>query len=209
MFSLHFIQRIQNIFRAVDKTLERKGHSFGRCADYGLFSWILVIRDCTFNIIRPTILFVSYLGAFRHINVFFFSWGETESTWYCGHYWPIVPAPDDRWWLWSNRWNANWQGKPKYSEKTCPSATLSTTNPTWPDPCSNPGCRCGKSATNRLSYGAASHKRNFTLKGSSWRRMRNISLKARFRFMRSSLWRVFTVSQCPCLCASVVVPSQV
>jgi hypothetical protein len=24
--------------------------------------------------------------------------------------------------------------KPKYSEKTCPNATLSTTNPTWPDP---------------------------------------------------------------------------
>jgi hypothetical protein len=23
-----------------------------------------------------------------------------------------------------------WQGKPKYSEKTCPSSTLSTTNPT-------------------------------------------------------------------------------
>jgi hypothetical protein len=47
--------------------------------------------------------------------------------------WPIVPAPDDRWWwwLWSNRWNANWQGKQKYSEKTCPSAILSTTNPTW------------------------------------------------------------------------------
>jgi hypothetical protein len=29
---------------------------------------------------------------------FFFSysgWGETESTWYVGHCWPIVPAPDD------------------------------------------------------------------------------------------------------------------
>jgi hypothetical protein len=26
------------------------------------------------------------------------------------------------------RWNENWQGKPKYSEKTCTSATLSTTN---------------------------------------------------------------------------------
>jgi hypothetical protein len=26
-------------------------------------------------------------------------------------------------------WNEDWQGKPKYSEKTCPSATLSTTNP--------------------------------------------------------------------------------
>jgi hypothetical protein len=48
--------------------------------------------------------------------------------------WPIVPAPINRWWwMWSSRWNENWQGKPKYSEKTCPSATLSTTNPTWPD----------------------------------------------------------------------------
>jgi hypothetical protein len=43
------------------------------------------------------------------------------------------------------------KGKPKYSEKTCPSATLSTPNPTWPDP----GRRGGKPATNRLSYGAA------------------------------------------------------
>jgi hypothetical protein len=25
--------------------------------------------------------------------------------------------------------NIDWLGKPKYSEKTCPSATLSTTNP--------------------------------------------------------------------------------
>jgi hypothetical protein len=47
--------------------------------------------------------------------------------------WPIVPARDGRWWwVWSSRWNENWRGKPKYSEKTCPSATLSTTNPTWP-----------------------------------------------------------------------------
>jgi hypothetical protein len=52
-------------------------------------------------------------------------------SWYCVHCWPIVPAPDDRWWwLWRNWWNKDWQGKPKYSEKTCPSATLSTTNPT-------------------------------------------------------------------------------
>jgi hypothetical protein len=26
--------------------------------------------------------------------------------------------------------NEDWQGKPKYAEKTCPSAILSTTNPT-------------------------------------------------------------------------------
>jgi hypothetical protein len=74
---------------------------------------------------------------------------------YCGHYWPTVPAPDDKWgWLWRNWWNEDWQGKPKYSEKTCPSDTLSTTNPTWLDPGSNPGRRGGKPATNRLSYGA-------------------------------------------------------
>jgi hypothetical protein len=65
-------------------------------------------------------------------------------------------APNDRWgWLWSNWWNEDWQGKPKYSEKTCPCATLSTTNPTWPDPCANTGRRGGKPATIRLSYGAA------------------------------------------------------
>jgi hypothetical protein len=86
---------------------------------------------------------------------YFSGWGETESTWYIGHCWPIVPAPDDRWWLWSSWWNGNRQGKPKYSEKTCPNATLSTTNPTWPDLGSNPGRRGGKPATNPLSYGTS------------------------------------------------------
>jgi hypothetical protein len=73
--------------------------------------------------------------------------------------WPLLAyctAPNGRWgWLWSNWWNEDWQGKLKYSEKTCPSVTLSTTDPTWPDPCANPGRRGGKPATNRLSYGAA------------------------------------------------------
>jgi hypothetical protein len=88
--------------------------------------------------------------------VFFIASGVGLSPLYCGHFSPIAPAPDDRWgWLWSNWWNEDWQGKPKYSEKTFPSATLSTTNPTWPDPGSNPARRCGKPATNRLSYGAA------------------------------------------------------
>jgi hypothetical protein len=39
-------------------------------------------------------------------------------------YKPQMTDEDD---FWSNRWNEDWQGKPKYSEKTCPSATLSTT----------------------------------------------------------------------------------
>jgi hypothetical protein len=66
-------------------------------------------------------------------------------------------------WLWGwriIRWNEDWQGKPKYSEKTCTSATLSTTNPIWPDLGSNPGRRGGKPATNRLSYGAATAHSN-------------------------------------------------
>jgi hypothetical protein len=76
---------------------------------------------------------------------------------YCGHYWPIVPAPDDRrGGLWRNWWNKDWQGKPKYSEKTCSSATLSTTNPPWTNPVLNPGRRGEKPATNRLTYGPAS-----------------------------------------------------
>jgi hypothetical protein len=59
------------------------------------------------------------------MDTFFSGWGETESSWYVGHCWPIVPAPDDRWWwLWSSWWNEDWQGKPKYSEKTCPSVPL-------------------------------------------------------------------------------------
>jgi hypothetical protein len=77
---------------------------------------------------------------------------ESRST-RCSHKWPIVPAPgdyDDG----ENRWN-DWQGKPKYSEKTCPSAALSTTNPTC-CPYANPGRRGGKPASNRLSYGTTS-----------------------------------------------------
>jgi hypothetical protein len=67
--------------------------------------------------------------------------------------------------LYSPRWQmrviveqlVEWRlaGKPKYSEKTCPSAILSTTNPTWPDPCKNTGRHGGKPVTNRLNYGAA------------------------------------------------------
>jgi hypothetical protein len=39
--------------------------------------------------------------------------------------------------------------------KTCPSATLSTINPTWTDPGLNPGLRGERPASNRLSHGTA------------------------------------------------------
>jgi hypothetical protein len=88
---------------------------------------------------------------------FFYSyWVETESTRHCDRYWLTTPGPDDRWWwLWSIWSTEDWQGKPQYSEKTYPSVTLFTTNPTWSDPGANPGRCGGKPATNRLSYGAA------------------------------------------------------
>jgi hypothetical protein len=102
-------------------------------------------RLTTWAMARPHILFLLLL-------LLLVGWDQVPR--YCGHFGPIVQAPDDRWgWLWSNWWNEDWQGKPKYSEKKCPSATLSTTTPTWPDPSSNPGRRGRKPATNRLSYG--------------------------------------------------------
>jgi hypothetical protein len=102
----------------------------------------------------------SVSNCFLHDPQFFFlflSWGGVRLSplGMSANILPIVPAPDDRWWVWSSRWNENWQRKPKYSKKTCPSATLPTTNPTWPDLGSNPGSRGGKPATNRLSYGTA------------------------------------------------------
>jgi hypothetical protein len=57
---------------------------------------------------------------------------QTGSTRHVGHSLAYCTCPG---WLWGLRiWWNEWQGKPKYSEKTWPDATLSTTNPTWPDP---------------------------------------------------------------------------
>jgi hypothetical protein len=62
---------------------------------------------------------------------------------------PTVPAPGD----YDNGEIGGMIGRetPKYSEKTCSSAALSTTNPTC-CPYANLGRRGGKPATNRLSY---------------------------------------------------------
>jgi len=45
--------------------------------------------------------------------------------------------------------------KGRTRRKTCRSATLSTTNPTWTDPAVNPCLRGERPATNRLSHGMA------------------------------------------------------
>jgi hypothetical protein len=48
-----------------------------------------------------------------------------------------------------------WRENRRTRRKTCPSATLSTTNPTWIDQGANPGLRGERLETNRLSHGTA------------------------------------------------------
>ena len=55
-----------------------------------------------------------------------------------------------------HQWNEIDRGKTEVlGGKTCPSASSSTTNPTWTDPGSNTGLRGERSATDRLSHGKA------------------------------------------------------
>jgi hypothetical protein len=94
----------------------------------------------------------------REILYYFFYMGGWNPYWvhsalrpllaYCT--WPV-------WlWRWRSWWNERfWQGKPKYSENTCPDATLSTTNPTCQTRARTGGRRGGKPATSPFSYGAA------------------------------------------------------
>jgi hypothetical protein len=84
---------------------------------------------------------------------FFFPWGGLRRSPFgtSAINYLIVPVSGNRL-IWSIWWNENWQGKLKYSEETCPSATFSTINPTWLDLGSNLGCHSGKSVTDYLRY---------------------------------------------------------
>jgi hypothetical protein len=81
--------------------------------------------------------------------IFSWGWGETGCTRYVGHYWPRMVDDDEC----EAVGGMGGSGEPKHSEKTCPSADLFTTNPTWPGLSSSSVGRGGKPATNRLSYG--------------------------------------------------------
>jgi hypothetical protein len=85
--------------------------------------------------------------------VFSFSrWGETESTWYVGHCWPIVPAPDDRWYGAVGGMRIG-TGNQSTRRKRAP---VPLCPPQIPHELGSNLGRCGgKSATNRLSYGTA------------------------------------------------------
>jgi hypothetical protein len=70
--------------------------------------------------------------------------------------------------------------------KTCPSATFSTTNPTWTDPGSNPGLGGGRPAANRLSHGTATQ--NSALVGVTF-------LCHSARYGQCKMFRSFTVTK--------------
>jgi hypothetical protein len=62
-------------------------------------TWCVTTTD---NICISLDVFVKHNISFR---IFFIASGLGLSSLYCGHFWPIVPAPDDRWgWLWSSWW---------------------------------------------------------------------------------------------------------
>jgi hypothetical protein len=58
----------------------------------------------------------------------------------------------------SMEWRLAWETE--VLGENLPSATLSTTNPTWLDQGSNAGRRGGKPVANRLSYGTSFHECN-------------------------------------------------
>jgi hypothetical protein len=104
---------------------------------------------------------------------------QTGSTQHVSHLLAYCTCPG---WLWRWRiWWNEWQGKPKYSEKTCPDAT----NPTWPHPGLNLGRRGGKPATNCFSYGTALLSALQTLL-SSWNLQPSIHARAIFCSKTSS-----------------------
>jgi hypothetical protein len=81
------------------------------------------------SVYRETNLEFSFFFLFYLLIYFFNLCGETLGTAATTGllYQPRMIGEGDCGEIW---WNEDWQGKPKYSEKTCPSATLSTTNPT-------------------------------------------------------------------------------
>jgi hypothetical protein len=80
---------------------------------------------------------------------------EWDCLWPAVTNWPVIHPPVDIVCVWKAWWNDIDRWKPQNLEKkTCPSATIPTTNPTSTDPGANPGLR-GKRPTNQVSHDTA------------------------------------------------------
>jgi hypothetical protein len=83
------------------------------------------------------------------------------------------------------------------ARKTCPSSTLSTTNPTWINPGANPGLRDERPVTTRLSYATAITFNDFECYARSvMYRFRMILSVNRDYFLHSINYLVFVMNYC-------------
>jgi hypothetical protein len=83
---------------------------------------------------------------------YYYYWGETESTWYVGHYLAYCASPV--WRVWSSRWNENWNGNRSTRRKPA-QVPLRPQIPHDSGLGSNLGRLRSKPTTSRLSYEAA------------------------------------------------------
>jgi hypothetical protein len=99
-------------------------------ADVCLVTLVYVSHHCVEEIKKITAGLWTFMCP-RRRSIFFIRTvgGGTGSTRHVGHWMAYCTCPGWLWW-WRILWNKDWQGKAKYSEKTGPSVTLSTTNPT-------------------------------------------------------------------------------
>jgi hypothetical protein len=81
-------------------------------------------------------------------------WGGSSTQAWMPTYVSILRIPQMIW-VWRATVEWYWRENRRTRRKTCPSATLSATNPIWIDPGANPSLRGERPTTNNLSHGTA------------------------------------------------------
>jgi hypothetical protein len=131
--------------------------------EYFLFMWYPLPSACTrltvtLNWVPDEKCLSRYRACSSHLNAInwidWLLWGET----YVSELLPLTDIlfiPQMIYEYGERRWNDIDRGNRRTRRKACPSATLSTTNPTWIDPGANSGLRGERPASNRLSHGTA------------------------------------------------------
>jgi hypothetical protein len=102
-------------------------------------------------------LCTAHASAMLLLRLFFFLGGGVGQTQAWMPAFVLAHYAFPRWYEFGDRrWNDVLTGENRRTRrKSCPSATLSSTNPTWIDPGANAGLRGERPATNDLSHGTA------------------------------------------------------